>query len=1164
MVSSTEKLVYEDVYLLHEDLPAVPALEEAIQALDGIPASKFSLHYYAKLLFDNYNRLLGLSDLAMATACLFGIRPATPELEKEYIFELRIRQLNDSPQTKINKFGPVGTEWALISRPWLDLWQMYVGQKKVLLAPGVNKEVTEPGKIDNWPLLKKSGAKQLLNGVLNGHHMEFLPPSVWSALHSWYGGGPKIYRRVIENELTGATEIELYPITLNILVCDSTNKPIEKLERETLYSRTITIGQLAEDLSALKNVDPGNTRVWNYLHDHWRQQHVIPKQLTLAAAKLLDNQSVLLEIGTDGRWPRSQIQSNHETQEPDNRDEQGENRVVKDIPSTTNPPASQVALTPKDAPKQLNNGLTGIHNLGNTCYMNASLQALVHTKLLRDYFLLNFYANDINVRNKHGYHGRLAHVYAKLVNDIWNCKKGTISPKYFYDVVSKLKEQFSGHEQQDAIEFLDFLIDGLSEDLCHVTDKPYIMQPDSDDRPDAELADIWWENHQKRDSSAIHSLFSGQYKSITTCSHCNHLSARYEPFTVLQVPIPEELERSIVVYVIPLHSYEAMRCSVRVNKQGFIGDLLQAVLALNIPGFDDKVVIGDVVQSKVTAIRELDMKLSTIKADNPCIFVFQVEHELLVESKGFKSPNRHSVSEYETPVKTPVQANPINPISPKDELSVSRVDAINTPATPLHELSSSPPSTMRLILYHRRAMFREKNKAVPSFSLEVFGLPYVVTVQNQDLTGRKLYALVAKLTSSLLKSEVSVYANAQDLKVSVATEPFSGRSVQNKILFTPTGKSSTQGGVKQVSTDDILGGPVPRYGFSLRFVRNNHASSCSRCPWLSRCHGCLIVEDSDEEVLLHDAETLAIDWHYLVFEEILDQNQVNCIKDHESVAKNQDKMHNHKVLTHSLTHSLTHLLTHSLYKVSIEKCMFKFTEVEQLEGMVCPKCKSDNKLSKSLSIWRPPPVLVVQLKRFQFDHISHRKLTNKVDFPLTDFDISSFLAPSKLDEVNRDSSIKYTYDLYSTVHHVGALGGGHYVATWKSLRAEQAGSGPSAAGDDNDDTWYCFNDNLVSKVDEKEISSASAYLLFYVRKDIQGKTVSEVIPVAEKSRHESVDDDSDESEEEIVYDNEERGRDNEVVQKYDVPAVKVKVNKINRGNQNMQVPAEKPEKCVVS
>ena len=1031
----------------------------------------------------------------------------------------------------------------------------------MILASGDNKEVVEPGKIDNWPLLKKSGAKQLLNGVINGHHMDFIPTSVWSALHSWYGGGPKIHRRVIENESTGTKEIELYPISLNILVCHSVSKPLEKLEREALYSQAMTIGQLAEELSSLKNVDPSNTRIWNYLHDSWRQQHVVDKQLTLAGAKLLDNQSVLLEIGTDDRWPRSQIQSNHEAQDSDNC--QSDNRVNQ---PNSNPTVSQLALIYKDTPK-LNNGLTGLHNLGNTCYMNASLQALVHTRLLRDYFLLNFYANDINVRNKHGYRGKLAHVYAKLVHDIWNCRKGAISPKYFYDVVSKVKDQFSGHDQQDAIEFLDFLIDGLSEDLCHITDKPYIVQPDSDDRPDSELANIWWDNHLKRDSSSIHSLFSGQYKSITTCSNCNFISARFEPFTVLQVPIPEELERSIVVYVVPLQSYEAIRCSVRVSKQGIVRDLLQAVLALNIDGLDENVVIGDVAQSKIVAIRELNTKISTIKADNPCICIFQVEHPSPIENVEFKSP-RHSISEYETPAKTPMQVNPANPISPEDWPLVDQVEVVNTPATPLTGESSgdSSLSTVRLIFYHRRAMFKEKNRAIPSFSLEVFGLPYVTSVQNEGVTGKKLYSIVKKMTAQLLKSDLHLYTT-QSLKSSVALDTSSPSIMKNTSMFTPTGKSKKQLAVKQVNSDDILGGQVPTNGFSLRFVRNSHSSSCSKCPWLNRCQGCLIPEDSDEELLLHDTETLAIDWHYLVFEEVLDQNQVNCIKDHESIAKNQDKLHNHKVLN-LIAYLRTHSLSPSLYKVSIEKCMFKFTEVEQLEGMVCPGCKSDNKLRKSLSIWRPPPVLVVQLKRFQFDHISHRKLTNKVDFPLTDFDISSFLAPSKVEEITKsqESSSMYTYDLYSTVHHVGALGGGHYVATWKPLQAEQTGSG-SVEADKVDDDWYCFNDNVVNKVDEREISSASAYLLFYVRKDIQGKSVTEVIPVAEKSRHETADEENDESEEEIVYDNEERNV-NEVAQLSSLPAVKVKVNKINKASEGLLGHAGKqgngPEKCTVS
>ena len=212
---------------------------------------------------------------------------------------------------------------------------------------------------------------------------------------------------------------------------------------------------------------------------------------------------------------------------------------------------------------------------------------------------------------------------------------------------------------------------------------------------------------------------------------------------------------------------------------------------------------------------------------------------------------------------------------------------------------------------------------------------------------------------------------------------------------------------------------------------------------------------------------------------------------------------------------------------------------------------------------------MVQLKRFQFDHISHRKLTNKVDFPLTDFDISSFLAPSKVEEITESQgcSSVYTYDLYSTVHHVGALGGGHYVATWKPLQAEHTGSG-SVETDRVDDDWYCFNDNLVNKVDEKEISSASAYLLFYVRKDIQEKTVTEVIPVAEKSRHETVDEENDETEEEIVYDKE-KSHDSDVAQQSSLPAVKVKVNKINKAREGLPGHAGKqgngqPEKCIVS
>jgi ubiquitin C-terminal hydrolase len=77
--------------------------------------------------------------------------------------------------------------------------------------------------------------------------------------------------------------------------------------------------------------------------------------------------------------------------------------------------------------------------------------------------------------------------------------------------IASLREQFRGNSQHDAHEFLAFLLDGLSEDVCLVETKPYVAQPDSDDRDDRELADIWWKNHLLREHSLITALFAGEF-----------------------------------------------------------------------------------------------------------------------------------------------------------------------------------------------------------------------------------------------------------------------------------------------------------------------------------------------------------------------------------------------------------------------------------------------------------------------------------------------------------------------------------------------------------------------------------------------------------------------------------------------------------------------------
>lgn len=153
--------------------------------------------------------------------------------------------------------------------------------------------------------------------------------------------------------------------------------------------------------------------------------------------------------------------------------------------------------------------------------------------------------------------------------------------------------------------------------------------------------------------------------------------------------------------------------------------------------------------------------------------------------------------------------------------------------------------------------------------------------------------------------------------------------------------------------------------------------------------------------------------------------------------------------------------------VPLSSCLDKFTEVDSLSDVVCPKCKDDKQLKQRIQIWRLPPVLVVQLKRFQFTRQTRRKLNTKVDFPLTELDLQPYMAAG--------APNMGVYDLYGTVHHVGALGGGHYVTALLDSSASNGSRG----------VWLCFNDEQVSEVSEAEIQSASAYLLFYIRRDIR-------------------------------------------------------------------------------
>ena len=83
------------------------------------------------------------------------------------------------------------------------------------------------------------------------------------------------------------------------------------------------------------------------------------------------------------------------------------------------PPSSSAEATATKRKKRRRTRPTGLGNLGNTCFMNSTLQCLAHTPPLRDYFLTGRYARDLNADNRLGTGGEMANEFANLLKEMW-------------------------------------------------------------------------------------------------------------------------------------------------------------------------------------------------------------------------------------------------------------------------------------------------------------------------------------------------------------------------------------------------------------------------------------------------------------------------------------------------------------------------------------------------------------------------------------------------------------------------------------------------------------------------------------------------------------------------------------------------------------------------
>lgn len=211
--------------------------------------------------------------------------------------------------------------------------------------------------------------------------------------------------------------------------------------------------------------------------------------------------------------------------------------------------------------------LYGLKNCGNTCFINAIVQCLCHTEQIALYILRKGYEIDMrNIKNgtidsqhssvssSHTHNFKVTKSFVQIFNALWNNSSNTTS-KLSYDfksVIGNLNRQYSGNEQNDAQEFLLFLINTIHDELNLVA-HGRVRQQSKNSFSSTELARRAWSDYIDANQSIITSTFSAQLHSTLRCNQCKKESKTFEPYLLLSLPIPQKIIKPVLITVVFLN-----------------------------------------------------------------------------------------------------------------------------------------------------------------------------------------------------------------------------------------------------------------------------------------------------------------------------------------------------------------------------------------------------------------------------------------------------------------------------------------------------------------------------------------------------------------------------------------------------------------------------------
>lgn len=193
----------------------------------------------------------------------------------------------------------------------------------------------------------------------------------------------------------------------------------------------------------------------------------------------------------------------------------------------------------------------GLHNLGNTCFLNSVLQCLVYTAPLSEYMLSREHSSSCRA----GENCMLCRFETHVVRVLSKREGGSspVSPKAIVGRLKLVAKRMRIGRQEDAHEFLRLLVESFQRSLLHGID-PRI-------------------DRRIQETTLAHQVFGGYLQSQVKCGRCSYESNTFDAFLDIQTEIhsgSSTLTKALRSYIRPEilskdNRYRCEKCSKLVD-----------------------------------------------------------------------------------------------------------------------------------------------------------------------------------------------------------------------------------------------------------------------------------------------------------------------------------------------------------------------------------------------------------------------------------------------------------------------------------------------------------------------------------------------------------------------------------------------------------------------